>query len=317
MPILDLYSYRKKDAEGETPDVFTYDELPEPLRVQIIHIWRDAIGEYYVYSPHAHHLQTKKKENNKAWECIHKAFAKEQGVFNLGEERDVASRCAKYFLNCSSIEIALDLVELTFRYIQKIAREFSDFDRASLGIQITATDAITELNERFRRAGVGYGFEDGKIFRIDSELIHAEIVKPALRFLQTPGFEGPCEEFMSAYTHYRIGQSKDAITDANNAFESTLKAICDQRRWEFSQGSRSSDLLKVVKNSGLLPDYLDNSFDQLVATLNSGLPKVRNKESAHGQGAVPRETPDYVAAYALHLSAAKILFLIESHKAKD
>ena len=320
MPILDLYSYRKKDAEGETPDVFTYDELPEPLRIQIIHIWREAIGKYYVYSPYpvySPYASHPKTQNNKAWECIHKAFAKEQGVFNLGEERDVASRCAKYFLNCSSIEIALDLVELTFRYIHKIAREFSDFDRASLGIQITATDAITELNERFRRAGVGYGFENGNIFRIDSQLVHAEIVKPALRFLRTPGFEGPCEEFIIAYTHYRNGKFKDAITNANNAFESTLKVICDQRHWEYSEGSRSSDLLKVVRKGGLLPDYLDKSFDQLVGTLKSGLPEVRNEESAHGQGAVPRKTPDYVAAYALHLSAAKILFLIESHRAMD
>ena len=73
--------------------------------------------------------------------------------------------------------------------------------------------------------------------------------------------------------------------------------------------------LKVVRAHGLLPDYLDASFDQLVATLKSGLPKVRNQVGAHGQGAIPRETPDYVAAYALHLAAAKILFLVEAHKA--
>ncbi len=46
------------------------------------------------------------------------------------------------------------------------------------------------------------------------------------------------------------------------------------------------------------PDYLDKSFDQLIATLSSGLPRVRNEEGAHGQGAKPRATPPYVAAYA-------------------
>ena len=71
----------------------------------------------------------------------------------------------------------------------------------------------------------------------------------------------------------------------------------------------------MVRAHGLLPDYLDASFDQLVATLKSGLPKVRNQGGVHGQGAIPRETPDYVAAYALHLAAAKILFLVEAHKA--
>ena len=220
-------------------------------------------------------------------------------------------------MNCNSVEVALDLIEITFYYIDKAARKFSSYERKTRGIEVKASDAIQELNERFRRAGVGYRFENGKIFRIDSELIHSKVVKPALQYLHTPGFEGPCEEFLSAYAHYRTGQMKDAITDANNAFESTLKTICGQRGWNFSQGSRSSDLLKIVRDKGLLPNYLDNSFDQLLATLKSGLPKVRNEESAHGQGATPRETPDYVAAYALHLSAAKILFLIEAHIAMD
>ena len=312
--LLNLYSYRKKVAEGETLDVFIYDELPESLRIQIIHIWREAIGRYIARSGISYSGEF---GNSDAWEFIHVEFAKERGVFNLGGERNIDSRCENYFVNCKSVEVALDLVEITFSYIDKVARNFSSTERRTRGIKVTASDAIKELNERFRRAGVGYRFENGKIFRIDSELIHSEIVKPALQYLHTPGFEGPCDEFMSAYAHYRAGQIKDAITDANNAFESTLKTICDQRSWQYSRGSRSSELLTVVRDNGLLPDYLDNSFNQLLATLKSGLPKVRNEEGAHGQGATPRETPDYVAAYALHLLAAKILFLIEAHRAMD
>ena len=314
MPVLNLYSYRKKVAEGETPDVFTYDNLPKSLRIQIIHIWREAIGRYFVYSGFSYDRAV---ENNEAWEFIHDQFAKERGVFHLGGEREFDTSCENYFMKCKSVEIALDLVEFTFLYIDKVTREYSSTDRKTRGIKVTASDAIKELNERFRRAGVGYRFENGKIFRIDSELIHSEVVKPALQYLHTPGFEGPCEEFMSAYAHYRVGQMKDAITDANNAFESTLKTICDQRGWQYSQGSRSSDLLTIVRGNELLPNYLDKSFDQLLATLKSGLPKVRNEEGAHGQGATPRETPDYVTAYALHLSAAKILFLIEANRAMD
>ena len=70
-----------------------------------------------------------------------------------------------------------------------------------------------------------------------------------------------------------------------------------------------------MRARGLLPDYLDASFDQLAATLKSGLPKVRGEQGAHGQGAAPRETPNHVAAYALHLAAAKILFLVEAQQA--
>jgi hypothetical protein len=49
--------------------------------------------------------------------------------------------------------------------------------------------------------------------------------------------------------------------------------------------------------------------------LQSGLPKVRNDAGGHGQGGVPRETPGYIASYALHLAAAKIVLLVEALKA--
>lgn len=122
---------------------------------------------------------------------------------------------------------------------------------------------------------------------------------------------------MAAHAHYRAGEYKDCVADALNAFESTMKAICDIKKWSYSKGARASDLLKVIRSNGLLPDYLDGSFDQLAATLASGLPKVRNEAGGHGQGAEPRQTPGYIAAYALHLAAAKIVLLFEALKASE
>ena len=312
MPVLNLFSYRQRIASGETPDVFVYDKLPEALRIQISHIWRDAIGPYFIVTGYTFSTPP---NNNEGWELIHDAVAREHGVFALGNQLSIEERCVAYLLESRSVGVGLDLIEASFLYVDKNARDFGPHDRERRGVKVAAGDAIDELNERFRRAGVGYQFDDGRIFRVDSELIHSEVVRPTLQYLHQKGFEGPREEFLQAHSHYRAGQTKDAITDANNAFESTMKTICDQRRWKYPQGARASDLLKVVRANGLLPDYLDNSFDQLAATLKSGLPKVRGEEGAHGQGATPRETPDYVAAYALHLAAAKILFLVEAHKA--
>ena len=298
--IVDLYSYRKRVANGDTPDVVVYDELPGELLVQIVHIWRDAIG----------------RDSHEGWTWIHDTVARERGLLGLGPAHaDDAERCMNYLLDNPSVTGTLDLIEASFLYIDRVARDFTETDWYLYGVRVTASDAIDELNERFRRAGVGYQFEDGKIFRVDSELIHSHVVRPALRFLGQSGFEGPRDEFLQAHAHYRAGETKDAITDANNAFESTLKVICDKRGWRYSKGGRASDLLKVVRANGLLPDYLDASFDQLTATLKSGLPMVRNEEGAHGQGATTVRTPDYVAAYALHLAAAKILFLVEAHRA--
>ena len=315
MPVFDLFSHRKRVAEGETRDVFIYDELPDALRVQIIYIWRDSIGQFHVNL--GYDFEEEGVHNNVGWRFIHDAVAREHGVFDLADEPRINDRCETFLRNTASVDAALDLIEVSFRYIDEIARRYSSSDRAKRGIKVTASDAIEELNERFRRAGVGYRFEESMIFRVDSELIHAEVVRPALRYLHQQGFEGPRDEFLKAHAHYRAGETRDAITDANNAFESTLKTICDQRRWKYLKGARASDLLQVVRTNGLLPSYLDNSFDQLAATLKSGLPKVRGEEGAHGQGATPLETPDYVAAYALHLAAAKILFLVETHNATD
>ncbi len=312
MPVFDQFSYRKRNASGRTPDVFSYDKLPESLRVQIIHIWRDAIGPFYEYSRYDLSETT---ENNEGWKMIHDIVAREHGKFALSARYNLNQSCEEYLLSNSSTDAALDIVELSFRYIDHVVRQMHDHERQSRGIKVSANEAIEELNLRFMRASVGYRFESGQIVRVDSELLHSEVVRPALRFLGHKGFEGPRDEFMRAHAHYRAGEMKDAIIDANNAFESTLKSICRKRRWEYPDGARASDLLKLVRKHGLLPDYLDNSFDQLVATLKSGRPEVRNTEGAHGQGSIPRDTPAHVASYALHLAAANILFLVEAHKA--
>jgi hypothetical protein len=85
-------------------------------------------------------------------------------------------------------------------------------------------------------------------------------------------------------------------------------------QWKYDSNARASELIKIIRREKLLPDYLDKSFDQLAATLQSGLPTVRNQDGGHGQGSQPRGTPGYVAAYALHLAAANICLMGEAFK---
>ncbi len=45
MAIFDLYSKRKKRAaQAGEPEVYRYDPIPNPLRVKVIHILREAVG---------------------------------------------------------------------------------------------------------------------------------------------------------------------------------------------------------------------------------------------------------------------------------
>jgi uncharacterized protein DUF7014/AbiJ-like protein len=178
-----------------------------------------------------------------------------------------------------------------------------------------ADDALEELNERFRRAGFGYRFEQGKLIRIDSETTHQQVMRPALQLLADPRFKGADDEFRAAHDHFKAGENKDCAVDALNALESTIKIICDLKKWTYEPGSRISDLLKVLRRENFFPEFADQSFEQLVATLKSGLPSLRNETGGHGQGAKPVEVPDYVASYALNLAASKIRFLIEAFQA--
>ena len=126
MPVFNLYSYRKRVADGKTPDVFSYDKLPEALRVQIIHIWRDAIGPFYNYPSYTFH---KSNENNEGWKMIHDIVAREHSVFALSQSYEINQRCEEYLLSSSSIDSALDIIEVSFRYIDKMARKMNDYER--------------------------------------------------------------------------------------------------------------------------------------------------------------------------------------------
>jgi hypothetical protein len=249
---------------------------------------------------------------NEAWELIMSILAREYGEPELfgGEDKLVA------FLKSQSLLRQLDAIEVAFRAVVVLNDRRQSWDREKQGAKITAGAAVEELNYRLREGGVGYQVENGKIIRVDSQYVHSEIVKRALSLLHDNRFPGAEDEFMRAHGHYRKGENKDAVVDAGAAFESTIKTICEKMKWTYDPKGRASDLVKTVRGHGLFPDYLDKSFDQLAAILTSGLPEVRNNAGSHGQGAAPCEVPPHVAAYALHLCAANIVFLVECMTAK-
>ncbi|WP_397577163.1 STM4504/CBY_0614 family protein [Sphingorhabdus sp.] len=309
--IFDLYSKRtKRQANSNLSDVYQYDSVPNTLRVQVQQILVDAIGPQFAANFYAAGAQH--KHNPDAWEFIHKALCKEFGVHSLrGKQLALANVVG--FIGNAGINEFLDTVEMCCTYIIKL-KMTSEHNRKNVGITQEPDSAIDEINYRFREACLGYQIEEGKFIRVDSQFMHQEVVKPAIHILNSEEFSGPRSEFLSAHESFRNGDYERAIILASNSFESTLKVVCDKNRWVYQKGARATDLLKLVKSNGLWPDYLDGSFDQLIATLSSGLPKVRNEAAAHGQGAELRSTPSYVAAYALHLAGAKIILISEAQK---
>ncbi|ABF07734.1 STM4504/CBY_0614 family protein [Cupriavidus metallidurans] len=304
MGVFDLFSKRQKRARGEMPDVYAYDELPNPLRVQIVHIISDAFGTDNYGSDHA----------GKAYEFVKQTLCREFGVFELIKyPKSDQESVFNFFLQEPSVERALDVVELCFKIIHSfIPDNWSYLNNTRR--KLDTAEAVAELNERFKEHGVGYQFESGEIIRVDSEFLHAEAVKPTLAVLRDKGFQGANEEFLKAHEHYRHGRYKECLVDALKAFESTMKTICSLRGWRTQPTDTAKNLISTCMSNGLFPAYFDSQFSSIRSLLESGVPTVRNKNGGHGQGTDPVAVPEYLARYTLNLTATTILFMVEAHQ---
>src|SRR5262249_34358084 len=96
-------------------------------------------------------------------------------------------------------------------------------------------NAVAELNTRFQERGIGYQYESGEMIRVDSQLIHSEVVKPILCLLTAKEYAGANAEFLKAFEHYRKGDSKECLNECLKAFESTMKSICKKRGWPYNE----------------------------------------------------------------------------------
>ena len=300
MPIYDIFSKRQKRLRGELPDVYQYETIPDELRTQVIHIWRDAFGAPYRGN------QYPRGSLEAAYEFIHETLCREYGLFRLSKDDDPDddfgfTAVCNFFLATQDTEKVIDVIEVSFQYMDR-------YDS-----NIRPEEAIAELNHRFQEHGVGYQFESGQIIRIDSQWIHSEVVKPALSMLSDPMYEGANDEFLTAHEHYRKGRYKACMNECYKAFESCIKAICDTRGWHY--GNRGGiHLIKIVFNEGLIPRFMESHFTALRKALEDGALNPRNQRSGHGQGAKIIPVPEYMAAYTLHLAGSNILLLARANE---
>jgi hypothetical protein len=153
------------------------------------------------------------------------------------------------------------------------------------------------------------------MIRVDSQLIHAKVVRPTLTLLAAKEYAGANVEFLKAFEHYRKGDTKECLNECLKAFESTMKIICEKRKWPYKQTDTASTLIDTCFKNGLVPQEMQSHIGAVRAALESGIPTIRNRRSAHGQGVQVIEVPPHYASYMLHLTATTIKFLVESEKA--
>ena len=303
MKIYELFSKRQKRLRGEVPDVYQYDTIPEELRVQVIHIWIDVWGT--IENDDISSIDSNAYE---AYRFIHNKLCREYGLFSLGKDRSVEDKVCNFLVSTEETEKIIDVIEVSFRCMDPDVHDDSRY----FSPMSSPDEAIAELNYRFREHGVGYQYESGKIIKIDSQIIHSEVVKPVLSFLSDPIYKGANEEFLNAHDHYRSRRYKECLNECLKAFESCLKIICQERNWNYSEKDTANRLIGIVFDNGLVPPLMQSHFTALRSTLESGVPTVRNNQSGHGQGSEEITVPEYIAAYILHLTASNILLLAKA-----
>jgi hypothetical protein len=210
------------------------------------------------------------------WDPIEKKMRREIASYSVGYGASYVD-CIYFLKSSDDIGGVLSLIEMC----AELMADFAGSGGLKRGRSAThdPAEGLVELNQRFLRAGVGYQFENGQIIRVDSQYAHVEVFKEALRLLHEPGFAEANAEFMIAHRHLREGKLRDCNTAALRAMETVLKVICD-------------------------------------GAMKAGVPKIRDRQGGHGAAPGDAPVPDYVAAFALHLTAANIVMLVKAHRSK-
>lgn len=305
MAVRDIYSKRKRRLTGQVSDVYSYDVIPATLRNQLVFVMSDIVGSVsrtamlslFIYSD------------------IARTLAREWGVIRLvasagtlGYDQEVI----RAIREVENPDYVLDIIDLALQLVyEKI--DDDGFDSKAKKME-RLESSIEELNFRFKESGIGYECANYQMMRIDSQLIHSEVVKPAISLLSEPGFEGAHDEFLVAHEHFRHRRYKEALNEALKAFESTIKVIAGARSWQIKKGDTANKLVKACMDNGLFPPYYESHLSALTNLLVGGVPGIRNAEAGHGQGAVVKDIDPHTVAYTLHMTASAIVLFVQSYQ---
>ncbi len=291
MTVYDTYSMQLAREKGE-PDVFVYDPVPSKLKVQVVCIMEDLLGDA---------SQSRDGYGFKRYDGLRKALRRQFGRSPLqGKHFTVYDEISHFLLDINRTDWFLDAIDVMIQFSRSVVPSNA------------VSSAVDEMNIWFRQSRYGFSYENGRFMRMDSEFLHHEAVRPALRLMMYGGYSGAEAEFRHAHDHYLNGKIDEAITEACKSVESVMGSICNKRDWTVKGKRTFGDLAQACFENGLIPRFWQNHIDRLKGLLTAGLPELRNKEGGHGDGAEARVVPSYIGGFGLHMAAASIVFLIEA-----
>ena len=157
-----------------------------------------------------------------------------------------------------------------------------------------------EVNTLFREEQLGFEFNKGKIEKVGSGFIDAQ-VKEARYLLKEPEFKGADQQFEKAIRALNvrpIPDKENCIKDAIGAIESVVRIMTNNEK------AMLDDVIKNAARRGVIPKPLDQTFIKLYA--------YRGNEPGVAHGAVGESTVTVdEAELVLAMSAATIIYLVK------
>lgn len=176
---------------------------------------------------------------------------------------------------------------------------------------------VQSLNILFEHNNLGYEIINDIIVTKESDFLHVEVINKPLTLLINEEFNGPLKEFEDAIKNYTDKDYENTIVQACRAFESTMKAVLDKLEVTFDHDkSTASDLVNLLKQSEIFNSFQNYNIKKLVEILSSGLPVIRNRKGAHGEGIEINEAERSYASFALNLVGSNIVFILDRYYEK-
>jgi Abortive infection C-terminus len=251
------------------------------------------------------------------WAEIHRRLEYLVGQPRLSQVRAPSVRQdAIAFLTGCPDDNFLDFIEYTFQ-VESYWRVVSD-ENAMVDVinQFFSLDDLPYAVTRFVREAQTRPFHGGipgevsvlvsspRVILREQEATYVEAIEPAMHLLVDKRFTSANVEYLDALTDYRKARYSDCLTKCGSAFESTIKIICERKRWPYQPTDTAAPLLKTIFAHAGLDAYFEQPL-MIVATLRNRL------GSAHGAGTQDKTVSPHRARFALNATAAGILLLVE------
>lgn len=288
--MFELYSIRNN--KESISDFYEYNNFSRKIRTQIF-----LILDEYLFST-----------NYNMNEYISRIYEKESGQIVFSMDYNDTSAFENFIYACNTEEL-IDFIDVICYFIWNSC-DLVEYENEYNHIELVKEKIITELNHKFRQSKMGYEIYEDKVVRVDNELIHTLVTKPALHFLKENGFKGAEEEIFKAFCYFTDCDYENTILYSMKAFESTMKTVCINKGYSLEVEKKTAkELINLILLEGNVPEYLRTHLSGLRSTLESGLPTLRNNNGGHGQGESVRKVSVELASYAFHLACTNILFL--------